>query len=127
MALSFSTVEIPVQTRTTNEFVDVVKNLKVGDKALAFTVPSATPKEQKNIRVINRQLSEAGAENGVTVRRTIKTPAGKNVDVNDASTFGSEAVVTFWTVAKIVHENKVDKEVADHPVKPPVAPAKRAK
>lgn len=95
MALSFSTAAVPVQTRTTNEFLDVVPTMVKGT-ALSFTVKSETDKEKKALRVMNRQLSEAGTAANVTVRRTTVEKNG-------------ETTVTFWIVDKIVHEKKEEK------------------
>lgn len=95
-AFSFEDVEVPTVNRTStkapNPFSGKVGQLKESGKASAFIVPGATSvaKDEKGqytdeaLRVVIRQLNDAGAENGVTVRKTVE-----NVDGN--------VKLTFWT------------------------------
>lgn len=93
----FKTVEKPVLKRVENPFIDVVKGLEPGsDKALTFSMPNSTGEERKAVRVALRQLTEAGNENNVTVRRSIV----ENSKLTE---------ITFWAVPKIVH-SKLDDE-----------------
>lgn len=96
MALEFKTVAKPVIKRVENPFIDVVAGVEPGtEKALSFSMPNKTAEEKKAIRIALRQLTEAGTENNVTVRRNI-------VESKD------ETEITFWTVPKIVHGGKSD-------------------
>lgn len=94
MAFEFTTVSKPVIKRKENPFLEIVGTLDpVTGDALQFEMPLGNEKLDKELRVALRQLTEAGNENDVTVRRTVQKSAKK-------------AVVTFWAAPKVRHNRK---------------------
>ena len=91
--LTFAATEVPKRTRgdgVPNQFLAAVEELRGTDRALTFVVPgSAEMAENVLLRQAVRRLSEAGASEGVTVRRQI---VGSDDGVK----------VTFWVVPRIV-------------------------
>jgi hypothetical protein len=101
--MDFQDVAVPTQRRSTviNPFIDVVGAMRVDGPAKQFVMAGYTDKVQsasgksenwadKNVARIQRQLTEAGNEHNVTVRRTMEDH--KN----------GELTVTFWCIPKIV-------------------------
>lgn len=88
-AFSFEDTEVPTVSRTTtkapNPFTGKIGELKESGKATSFIVPGASSveKDEKgqfkddSLRTVIRQLNDAGAEHGVTVRKTHEFTDGR--------------------------------------------------
>ena len=90
MALEFKSVTAPATVRKVmdNPFLDAVKNLAPDSgSAIEVVLENAT---QKDVNRANRQLTDAGNELDVTVRRQLS-----EIDGSD------DVRIVFWTVAKI--------------------------
>ena len=97
-AADLTEVEKPVQAGRPpipNPLLDLVKGRKIGDKAVRFTIPfGSLNMAEKRRKAILRDLTRAGQDVGVAVRRT--------VEIKPDVPGGSEGsiVVTFWLTEK---------------------------
>lgn len=97
-AVDLTEVEKPVQAGRPpipNPLFDLVKGRKIGDKAVRFTIPfGSLDMAEKRRKAILRDLTRAGQDVGVAVRRTVEikpnVPGGSEGDI----------IVTFWLTEK---------------------------
>lgn len=95
--LTFNTVDVPEQTRIRKEnpFTPVVAEMVADGKAREFSLPRKNDDDEKAIASAVQQFQQAGREQGVTVRKTVKT-----------DTKAGTATITVWTVPQIKRERK---------------------
>lgn len=119
---SFTTTARPATTRKVieNPFIEVVEGMEVdGDKAVTFVMKNPTATD---VNRVDRQLTDAGNELGVTVRRTIEgdftLEASVKADGTPKTNKAGEQLytrvpegdvtVTFYPVTKIVRKGTED-------------------
>jgi len=111
MSFSYEDADIPAGG-VPNPHLEVVKGLQIGSGAKRIRLSADSPEKlEKALSSTKRQLSEAGAVYGVTVRKVAEVADDK-----------LSATVTFWTVERIVHKDSKASGVAA-----PAEPASAAK
>lgn len=109
MTLSFTTVDVPEQTRPRkeNEFVPLVREMEKDKQARAFVAANKTPEDAKEIEKTVALIQAAGREAGVTVRKMIESGKGGK----------DKATVTVWVVERITRERKPKDEDSEQSAK----------